>query len=965
MVFSVAAVSANEIDNNYVTESSDSLSIGDSFLGSSEIQDSNCLAASTGSFDDLQVEINNAPSGSVLNLTRDYNGAYGSRIQFNKDLTIDGQGHTLDCLNTECTAFYSSSGNITLINLKIINGHNDDNYNGGAIHIEGSAQYTLINCTFTNNWADDYGGAVYNGVNKPLNVINCTFNKNEADDYNGGAIYSVGEVYLENSRFESNLACLCGGAVYSEKTVNINKSLFKSNKVSGTSMYPIYGGAVYSKEVNIDNSTFEDNHADDNGGAIYAEILNINTNQNKTQSFNSFFINNNAGEYGGAVHGVGLVANIFNTAFIGNVVGRVGGAIDVEGANLVHCLFKSNTASELSQESLGGAVHCGLTLNVDNCTFEDNFAYDHGGAISAMNVNINVNQEPGQPYSTFFINNKAYDNDGGAVHVHGGIVKVVNTVFSGNSAERNGGVIDGDKDIYTDNCLFQSNSASGDDEQCKGGVIYTSFGNVYINNSTFKDNYAYDYGGAVYANYIYVNNDQNSTDPYNSFFINNKAGDNDGGALYSYYDLHVKNAVFSGNSAYEDGGAIFCCDNAYVTHSLFESNKADGAKAAQSEGGAIHCKDDLTVESSVFNNNFAYDYGGAIYADTLALRSNCIFDSNTAYDNQGGAIWVNKFREDVSYATFINNKAGEGSKDDGGAIYIDDENWETFSQCVFASNHCNGEGGAIYLDSSSAHLTLRNNIFVANTAGEGQVVYNCGVFDSITDNWWGGNNPSSSNDQLIEWKPWPWSNVHHSDSKPLDLRIVLYDNPCGVDSRVWVGACFYRNDGYLCSGVMRTDYISFVPITGVEFLDRIDNDYYVNSLISVHKAGLYPITVNLFGLFSTGILTVSDGPVFTDSNPSNSPNPPVYLPDAPVNEYRAVNVRYVGVNNVNTNTNLLDVNSDVNDTNVTNSTDKTPDNASVAKTTNNQSNGGFNYLWIVLALVIVAGAAVLIKKYKN
>ena len=88
LVFSVAAVSANEIDNSYVTESSDSLSTGDSFLGSSEIQDSNCLAASTGSFDDLQVEINNAPSGSVLNLTRDYNGAYGSRIQFNKDLTI-------------------------------------------------------------------------------------------------------------------------------------------------------------------------------------------------------------------------------------------------------------------------------------------------------------------------------------------------------------------------------------------------------------------------------------------------------------------------------------------------------------------------------------------------------------------------------------------------------------------------------------------------------------------------------------------------------------------------------------------------------------------------------------------------------------------------------------------------------------------------------------------------------------
>lgn len=61
-----------------------------------------------GTFDDLQNEINNTPAGSVLNLTRDYNGHSGYRIQFNKDLTIDGQGHTLDCLGEGgCSAFYS------------------------------------------------------------------------------------------------------------------------------------------------------------------------------------------------------------------------------------------------------------------------------------------------------------------------------------------------------------------------------------------------------------------------------------------------------------------------------------------------------------------------------------------------------------------------------------------------------------------------------------------------------------------------------------------------------------------------------------------------------------------------------------------------------------------------------------------------------------------------------------------
>ena len=174
MVFSVLLVGVSGVcaqDTNNITDLNNNGDIGNNPIiddgnESLEIQNANNLTAvgtfdnlrveiAVGTFDNLQVVIDKAPEGSVLNLTRDYNGAYGSRIQFNKNLTIDGQGHTLDCLNTECSAFYSNSGNITLMNLKIINGHNDDNAEGGAIHISGSAQYTIINCTFNNNWADN------------------------------------------------------------------------------------------------------------------------------------------------------------------------------------------------------------------------------------------------------------------------------------------------------------------------------------------------------------------------------------------------------------------------------------------------------------------------------------------------------------------------------------------------------------------------------------------------------------------------------------------------------------------------------------------------------------------------------------------------------------------------------------------------------------------------------------------
>jgi predicted outer membrane repeat protein len=209
-----------------------------------------------GTFNDLQTEINNATEGSVLNLTRDYNGAYSSRIQLDKDLTIDGQGHTLDCLGEgECIAFYSTSGTITLKNLKIINGHNDFNNKGGAIHIEGSAQYTIINCTFNNNWAEDYGGAIYSTGD--LDIINSTFKSNTVEDDNGGAIYCEKSVYLENCLFEKNHANVDGGAIYTKNNVNVTKNTqFLSNEATEASSQ-CYGGAIRSEgNVEVDHATF-------------------------------------------------------------------------------------------------------------------------------------------------------------------------------------------------------------------------------------------------------------------------------------------------------------------------------------------------------------------------------------------------------------------------------------------------------------------------------------------------------------------------------------------------------------------------------------------------------------------------------------------------------------------------------------------------------------------------------------
>lgn len=625
----------------------------------------NYTSVSAGTFDDLQAEINKAPAGSVLILNRDYNGAYGSRIQLNKNLIIDGQGHTLDCMHEECSAFYSSSGTITLKNLKIINGHNDYNYNGGAIHIEGSAEYTIENCVFKDNWADDNGGAIYNDVEKTLRLINCTFISNEVNDGDGGAVWSAGILNVDSCTFDKNTADNFGGAIYAstemeslygyEHSINIINSIFTSNSANDKS-----GGAVYSNGgVHVHNSIFRDNVADDKGGAICHNLV-----------INAVVVD--------------------NSTFIGN------------------------------QAYYGGAIDSYSLAKIDNSTFIGNYAESDGGAVKAELVEI----ETFSKSKSFFIDNKA-GRDGGAVY---GRPYIYNTVFIRNTAAH-GGALYNLHHMTVGYCLFENNKATGSSLwDGLGGAICAHNGDVHVYSCTFKDNYAADYGGAIYGATIWVNDNQDDNQPYNTFFIHNTVGDNNGGALYAYEEsgaddeILVKNAAFINNTAYEDGGAICSSDNLYITHCLFENNKAVGAVSSQCEGGAVKCNEILTVRNSIFRNNYA--------------------------DDNGGAVYTGEIKDVVSSSIFENNKAND---DDGGAIYVFNSCNPVFSFCRFEKNSCGDEGGAIYFDSRNAEPEFISCSFIDNSAEDkGQSVYCCGDYKSISSCWYGTNSPSFT-DQFKIW----------------------------------------------------------------------------------------------------------------------------------------------------------------------------------------------------------------------
>ena len=78
---------------------------------------------------------------------------YGITIDEN-DIIIDGNGHTIDAKGDKI--FNLTGNNITIKNIKIVNGYSND---GGAISNSGTLNIT--NTTFNNNMAENDGGAIY------------------------------------------------------------------------------------------------------------------------------------------------------------------------------------------------------------------------------------------------------------------------------------------------------------------------------------------------------------------------------------------------------------------------------------------------------------------------------------------------------------------------------------------------------------------------------------------------------------------------------------------------------------------------------------------------------------------------------------------------------------------------------------------------------------------------------------
>ena len=687
---------------------------------------------------------------SDIAMTDDESAGFVNGVIINKDIVIDGKGHTISAEDLGRIFSIGEGFTVTLTNATLINGRAVE---GGAIYNDGSL--TLSDVKLSDNAADSYGGAVFN--NGELVVSDSVFDSNDivnrgsaSVDYGGAAIYNWydGVLTVSGSNFTNNIKNYKNGdrlvgAVATIGDATISDSCFVNNAgrwggaisasgyliagddvntltVSGSTFKEnggLYGAGIFvaGSDFTVSDCVFDKNTAfgkgdmtpnNNNGAAI--EVT--DTNKAIAGIITGSKFTNNKAQYGGAIDICEGNIKITDSIFVNNSADVEGGAIDINTVNGNPEVSISGSKFINNSASYGGAIVNVKDLTVRNTEFVNNtpdaiFNYvGFGGNLDLGIENFTDLQNAiGLVTGTLTLNQNVVMTDDEAANFVNGVIINKNIRIDGKGhtidAKNLGRIfeIDGGFAVTLTNVTLTNGNAT------VGGAIY-NFGNLDLVHVNFVNNTA-KYGGAI-MNYAYGLVLDDST------FTNNTA--KIGGAIYNSADCFVVgNSTFANNTATSNGGVIFNYGIGFVVgNSTFVNNSAaDGAGAILNGGRGF------VVGNSTFVNNTATSKGGAIYNYGIGfVVGNSTFANNTAED--AGAVYNEGDNSVVGNSTFVNNTATSigGAIINNGKLVVDNS--------AFEDNAANYYGGAIF---------NRDDLQVTNSAFDGNdiLVRNIRAMDNV------------------------------------------------------------------------------------------------------------------------------------------------------------------------------------------------------------------------------------------
>lgn len=338
---------------------------------------------------------------------------------------------------------------------------------------QGPSGGSVTNAAF--NYAHNNGGGIYVTFNSKLTAVNTKIVNNTSTSIGGGIFSNNSNILSYRNFFTCNYSGSQGGAVAIYNTfeggvshlANIKKSKFvKNNTVNFGGAVVVVGSRTNSEtETTIDGCLFHKNHALE-GGALVVD-------SQAAKVTCSTFTNNLGSVNGGAIATTNLIASVqFGLGFP-----LINSRTSVKG-----CFFGKNStlsSSELRSTILGGALGNSTTFPLG------------GGAISCFTNGIL------KVKTSKFFDNQANIGDGGAI-VNGG----------GAASNPSGVNVVADSAITKiSNCEFVRNRSinGGAVASYATAVVLTppiiipvTSTVLTVGCSTFDENLACDFGGAIY-----------------------------------------------------------------------------------------------------------------------------------------------------------------------------------------------------------------------------------------------------------------------------------------------------------------------------------------------------------------------------------------------------------------------------------------------------------------------------------